>query len=87
MSKWDDVIKEYEVDIEKIADDYIKATNVLPYTVSDIKNVFSVDELEEVASFIKEMREATEDNQRKAQIISKSTKIVEGLLKLSKVLI
>jgi hypothetical protein len=87
MSLWDDVEREFGKDIDKAAKTYIKASNILPYTVNEIKNVFSPKELEEVARFIKDMRIAKSDNKRKAEIISKSINVVEGLLKLGKFLI
>lgn len=87
MSLWDDVIKEYDEEIEKAAEDYVKATNILPYTVKEIKAVFSPEELKEVAVFITEMRSAKTDNEKKAEIIKKHLSVVEGLLKLGKLLI
>lgn len=87
MSLWDDVAKEFDKDIEKAATDYIKATNVLPCTVAEIKNVFRPEELEEVAGFIREMRAAKDDNEKKAEIINKSMRVVEGLLRLGKFLV
>jgi len=74
-------------DIENAATDYIKATNVLPYTVAEIKNVFQPEELEKVAVFVREMRAAKDDNEKKAEIINKSMQIVEGLLRLGKFLV
>jgi len=87
MSLWDDVAKEFDKDIENAATDYIKATNVLPYTVAEIKNVFQPEELEKVAVFVREMRAAKDDNEKKAEIINKSMQIVEGLLRLGKFLV
>jgi hypothetical protein len=82
MSLWDEVTKDFGVEIEEASSDYIKATNILPYTVKEIKNVFEVEELEEVAGFIKEMQSAKNDNEKKATIISKGVRIIEGLLTL-----
>jgi hypothetical protein len=87
MSLWDDVAKEFDKDIEKAATEYINATNVLPYTVAEIKSVFRPEELEEVAGFIREMRSAGNDNEKKAEIINKSMRVVEGLLRLGKFLV
>ena len=87
MSLWDDVEKEFGEDIDKAAAAYIKASNIFPYTVNEIRNVFSPEELEEVAVFIKEIRSAKNDNEKKIAIINKSVRIVEGLLRLGKFLI
>ena len=87
MSLWDEVEKDFGEDIDKAASDYIKASNILPYTVNEIKKVFSPEELEEVAVFIKEMRAAKDDNEKKVEIINKGVRVVEGLMKLGKFLI
>ena len=44
MSLWDDVEKEFGEDIDKAAAAYIKASNIFPYTVNEIRNVFSPEE-------------------------------------------
>lgn len=87
MSIWDDVINDYADDISGASDDYIKATNILPYTISEIQEVFTDEELEEVGKFLKEMRTATEDNQRKLNLINQYAPIVSKLLKLAKIII
>jgi hypothetical protein len=70
MSLWDDVSERYDTEINAAAETYVKATNILPYTVKDLKAVFTPDEMDNVARFIKELNEAKEDNERKAKIIS-----------------
>jgi hypothetical protein len=87
MSLWDEISKNYSSEIKQSAEEYIKATNILPYTIDDIKSVFRPEDMEELALFIKEMQDASNDNNRKAKLISNNVKIVEGLLKLGKFII
>lgn len=87
MSTWDDVLKEYEQEIGPASEEYIKAANILPFSVGDIKAVFSEEELEDVAKFIKEMKEAADDNNRKYELIAQYKTVAVGLLKLAKVVV
>lgn len=87
MSTWDDVMNDYADEISNASDNYIKATNILPYTISEIQKVFTDEELEEVGEFLKEMKAATENNERKRNLINQYAPIVSKLLKLAKIII
>ncbi|MCO7199438.1 hypothetical protein [Pseudoalteromonas sp. OANN1] len=87
MSAWDEVMSTYGEDIENASSEYIKASNILPYSISEIKAVFSEDELSEIASFLKEMKAATADNERKLQLITQYKQVAFGLLKLAKIVV
>lgn len=87
MSKWDDVMRKYGTAPEDAANDYVKATNVLPFTVGDIQQVFTAQEMDEVAVFVTEMKQAGEDNQKQAQLLTQYSKAAVGLLKLARVLV
>jgi len=87
MSTWDEVISTYGDDISKASEEYIQASKILPFSVNDIQAVFSKEEMEDVAKFVKEMKQATADNNRKYQLITQYQKVVVGLLKLAKIAI
>jgi hypothetical protein len=78
MSLWDKVSKTYGVEIETSAEAYVKVTNLLPFTVNDLKSVFTPAEMDDVAQFLVELNESKENNQKTADIISKGSKIVMG---------
>ena len=87
MSDWDDVMSAYGGDIQNAASEYVEASKILPYSISEIQAVFSEEELTEIAGFLKEMKEATEDNERKLQLISQYKNVAFGLLKLAKIVV
>lgn len=87
MSEWDKTISEYESDISKATKEYVKASNILPYSVKEIKSIYSEDELQELAIFLREMKDATDDNEKKLALIGKYKKTVLGLVKLAKIVI
>lgn len=85
MSEWDKVMAEFEV--EKISEEYIKASNILPFSASDIQSVFSEEELEEVAKFVGEMKHAADDNNAKYELITHYRKVAVGLIQLAKIVV
>jgi len=87
MSKWAEVMRGYDDDIKNAADDYVEATNILPFSVGEIQSVFTESEMEEVAVFVKEMKIAANNNQKQGQLMSQYSKVAVGLLKLARVLV
>ncbi len=87
MSTWDEVMNVYGNEISSASDEYVKASNILPYSITEIKAVFPEDELEEVGKFMKEMKEAAADNNKKADIIGNYREVAVKLLKLAKIVL
>lgn len=77
----------YGNEISSASDEYVKASNILPYSITEIKAVFPEDELEEVGKFMKEMKEAAADNNKKADIIGNYREVAVKLLKLAKIVL
>lgn len=73
--------------INEIKEEYKKAAFWLPFSALEIKSVFSDNELEELSAFIKEVKDAREDNEKKAKAIETYSKISLKLLKLGKIIV
>ena len=73
--------------VEAVSEEYQKAAFWLPFTALEIKDVFDRAELEQLSRLLREVKEAAEDNDRKAKAIEKYSKIAFKLLKMAKVMV
>lgn len=76
--------------VNEVTDDYKKAENWLPFKAVDIKSVFSPEELKEAEAFLKELRKATNENERTKIFINNANKygkVVVKFLKLAKFIV
>ena len=76
--------------VKAVTDDYKKAESWLPFKATDIKSVFTPDELKVAESFMEEMKKAANENERitiLADNVNKYGKVVVKLLKIAKVII
>lgn len=73
--------------IDKVSDEYQKASSWLPFAAIEIQKVFNDAQLEELSQFVSEVQSAGASNNRKAEAIEKHSKIVLKLLKMAKVVV
>lgn len=76
--------------VSAVTAEYEDTSTWLPYSALEIKEVFSPEELEELDEFIADMKNATDENTRKAKLINNVSKYagtVVKLLKMAKVAI
>jgi hypothetical protein len=76
--------------VSAVTTEYEDTSTWLPYSALEIKDVFSAEELEVLDEFIADMKNATDENARKAKLISNVSKYagtVVKLLKMAKVAI
>lgn len=73
--------------IQEVSEEYQKAAFWLPFTAIEIKKVFNEAQLEELSSFITEVKEAGASNKKKAEAIEKYSSISLKLLKMAKVIV
>ena len=82
MSFFDDLDPDL---IAEISTEYKKAAYWLPFQAVEIKSVFDEDELNKLATFVKDMKDATDDNDRTAKIARHAVTVLK-LLKLGKII-
>jgi hypothetical protein len=67
-----------------VTDDYKKAAYWLPFQAVQIQQVFSQNELGDLANFISDMKNAADDNERIARLVNYGGVVVK-LLKLARI--
>jgi len=87
MSTWDKVMTDYGAEIKNASEEYVKASKILPFSVSEIQSVFPEEELEEVAKFVDEMKQAADDNNAQYDLITHYRKVAVGLIQLAKIVV
>lgn len=73
--------------IEEVSAEYQKAAFWLPFTAIEIKSAFNEDQLEELSSFVSEIKAAGKSNKKKAESIEKYSTVALKLLKMAKVVV
>lgn len=70
--------------VSSVTKEYEVAATWLPFTALAIKEVFSTEELEALKVFIADMKNATDENERKAKLINNVSKYAGTIVKLLK---
>jgi hypothetical protein len=73
--------------VQEVSEEYQKAAFWLPFTAIEIKKVFNESQLEELSSFIADVKAAGASNKKKAEAIEKYSSIALKLLKMAKVVV
>jgi len=74
--------------INEVAEEYKQASYWLPFDALEIKDVFEKEELELFKEFIDDIQESTNENERKAKLVSnidKYSSVIIKALELSKI--
>lgn len=73
--------------VQEVSAEYQKAAFWLPFAAIEIKKVFNEAQLEELSSFISEIKAASASNRKKSDAIEKYSNIALKLLKMAKVVV
>lgn len=86
MCSFSDRIEKHQNIVNKLEEEYKEASFWLPFSAVQIKEVFSKDELADIAQLIDEMENAKDDNLRIVRLkekIDQYSGVVVKLLKMS----
>jgi hypothetical protein len=84
---FDTINNSYSGVSDAVKNEYLGAAHVLPFSGLEIKSTFGPEEITKVNEFLAEMKNATNDNNKKAAAIAQYVGVVEKLLKLAKVIV
>lgn len=73
--------------VQEVSEEYQKAAFWLPFGAIEIKNTFDKSQLEELSSFLTEVKAAGASNKKKAEAIEKYSGIALKLLKMARVVV
>jgi hypothetical protein len=71
--------------VNSVTKEYEDTSTWLPYSALEIKEVFDTDQLKELDVFIADMKNATDENARKAKLINNVSKYAGTVVKLLKI--
>jgi len=72
--------------VKEVTADYHKAAFWLPFSALEIKGLFDDQQLKELDQFIKEVKAAGDDNDKKTKTIEKFSPVALKLMKLAKII-